>query len=241
MFRQFETISYLGPLRAPPRRTEQWNQQRPGSIGPDGSGAIKALLASANDRTNSDDLIDQISKWLHRMGAADRLEPRRLGSSTHYEVRVVRAGLDCNLLDVGFGISQVLPVLTLAYFAPENSTVIIEEPEIHLHPLAQRLLADLFVEVARERRIQFLVETHSEHLFRRLQYLIAAQEIDAEQCRLYFVEQAHETAELRTLQLDTYGRIANWPEKFFGDAIGDTEEQMSRMLERMISAQESGQ
>jgi hypothetical protein len=239
MFRQFEKISYLGPLRALPRRTEQWNQQRPGSLGPNGSGAIRALLASANDRSNSDELIDQISKWLHKMGAADKLEVQRLGASTHYEVRVVRAGLDCNLLDVGFGISQVLPVLTLAYFAPEDSTVIIEEPEIHLHPLAQRLLADLFVEVSRERRIQFLIETHSEHLFRRLQFLIADQQVEADRCRLYFVQRAQgDGAKLRRLEVDTYGRIANWPEKFFGDAIGETEEQMRRMMERMISTAE---
>ena len=242
MFRRFERISYLGPLRAPPRRTEQWNQQRPGSLGPDGSGAIKALLASANDRQSQGALISEISEWLNRMGAAERLEVRQLGNSTHYEIRVVRDGMDCNLLDVGFGISQVLPVLTLAYFAPRNSTVIIEEPEIHLHPLAQRLLADLFVKVAMDRDIQFLVETHSEHLFRRLQFLIADEQFDEDQCRLYFVERGHEgAAALRGLELDTYGRIANWPENFFGDAIGDTERQMTRMMERMVLAGENRQ
>lgn len=241
MLRRFERVSYLGPLRAPPRRTEQWNQQRPGNLGPDGSGAIKALLASANDRHNEDDLIDKISGWLQRMGAADRLEPRQLGNSTHYEVRVIRGDLDCNLLDVGFGVSQVLPVLVLAYFAPRHSTVIIEEPEIHLHPLAQRLLADLFVEVSQQRHIQFLVETHSEHLFRRLQLLIADQKTDENKCRLYFVEQPNNKAQLRNLKADTYGRIDNWPDRFFGDAIADTEQQMTRMMERMLTTQESNQ
>ncbi|MBU1432375.1 DUF3696 domain-containing protein [Myxococcota bacterium] len=234
--RQFEQISYLGPLRAAPRRTEQWNQQRPGQLGADGASTIKALLASANDRRNPHTLIQKISVWLKRMGIADALEVRQLGNSIHYEVRVLKDGLDCNLLDVGFGVSQVLPVLTLAYFAPLNSTVIIEEPEIHLHPLAQTLLADLFVEVSRERGIQFLVETHSEHLFRRLQFLISDEQVKADDCLLYFVEQTQDgQANLRALEVDGYGRIQNWPEHFFGDALGETERQMMRMMTRMMA------
>ncbi len=68
--------------------------------------------------------------------------------SPRYEVVVERDGSSCNIRDVGIGISQVLPVLTVAHFAPVGSTIVLEEPEIHLHPLAQSVLAELFVEVS---------------------------------------------------------------------------------------------
>ena len=66
-------------------------------------------------------------------------------------------------------------MLVVAHFAPPGSTIILEEPEIHLHPLAQSILAELFVKVSQQRKVQFIVETHSEHLFRRMQTLLARQ------------------------------------------------------------------
>jgi predicted ATPase len=225
-------IVYLGPLRERPKRTYLWNQQSPGDLGPNGEFAIQALLASANDRNKQARgwLVEEVSRWLKTMKVADGLRLVQQGSSVHYEVIVRQGTIDANLVDVGFGVSQVLPVVALAYFVPEGSTVIIEQPEIHLHPLAQTALADLFVEVSRQRRVQFLVETHSEHLFRRLQFLIADEQISLDECRLYFVEKG---ASLQRLEADEYGRIKNWPEKFFGDAIGEVEQQTRRMIERM--------
>jgi predicted ATPase len=168
------------------------------------------------------------------MEVADGFSLGHEGPSVHYEVLVHQGKIKANLVDVGFGVSQVLPVVTLAYFVPEGSTVIVEQPEIHLHPLAQTTLADLFVEVSRTRRVQFLVETHSENLFRRLQFLIADEQVSPEEeCRLYFVKREEEIAALERLEVDRYGRIKNWPEKFFGDAIGEVERQTRRMIERM--------
>ncbi len=157
----------------------------------------------------------------------------------HYEVIVNQGRIKANLVDVGFGVSQVLPVVTLAYFVPEGSTVIVEQPEILLHPRAQTALADLFVTVSRTRRVQFLVETHSEIMFRRLQFLIADEQIAPEDCRLYFVERGKESAELQRLEVDEYGRIKNWPDMFFGDAIGEVERQTRRMIERMSKRKRS--
>lgn len=107
------------------------------------------------------------------MKVAERLEIRQVGRSARYEIVVHQGGTITNLRDVGMGVALVLPVLVAGYFAPAGSTVILEEPEVHLHPLAQAVLAEFFVALSRSRRIQFIVETHSEHLFRRMQTLIA--------------------------------------------------------------------
>lgn len=84
-----------------------------------------------------------------------------------------------DLPDVGFGISQVLPVLVQCFYAPEGSIILIEQPEIHLHPNAQSTLADVMIDVINskengtDRDIQLVIETHSEHFLRRLQRRIA--------------------------------------------------------------------
>ena len=170
------------------------------------------------------------------MKVADSLEVRQQGRSNRYELIVHRDGVACNLRDVGIGVSQVLPVLVVAYFAPPGSTIVLEEPEIHLHPLAQSVLAELFVTISQQRKVQFIVETHSEHLFRRMQTLMARQEVKPDDAAMYFVDRDGKAAKLRALELDAYGRVKNWPEGFFGDALGETREQARLMFERQQAA-----
>ncbi|ABS68965.1 conserved hypothetical protein [Xanthobacter versatilis] len=231
--RELERIIYLGPLRRKPERDYPWNKTKPGDVGSDGRGAVDALLASALLRGDEQNyVVNGVSRWLSKMGVADKLEVRQQGRSNRYELIVHRDGVACNLRDVGIGISQVLPVLVVSYFAPRGSTIILEEPEIHLHPLAQSALANLFVDVSRERGIQFLVETHSEHLFRRMQTLIAKQDASSTDSAMYFVRRKGKSAELCTLEIDDFGRVKNWPSGFFGDALGETREQARLMFER---------
>jgi len=236
------SVAYLGPLRERPERSYMWNRQSPGDLGSRGERAVHALLASANSRTKRKDgkeggqgwLVEKVSGWLARMGVADRLVLERQGRSRYFEVILEAEGRRANIMDVGFGVSQVLPMLVLAYFVPRGGTIIAEQPEIHLHPRAQVGLAELMVEVARERHVQFLVETHSEHVFRRLQFLIADEKVSKDECRLYFVARSDgSAADLRRLEVDEFGRVARWPEHFFGDAVGETERQMRRTMERV--------
>jgi len=229
--RELEKIVYLGPLRRKPERDYVWNKSKPGEVGSDGHRAIDVLLASSLMKGEDQNrIIEGVSKWLARMKVAEKLEVKQLGRSTRYEVVVHRNGVEANLRDVGIGISQVLPVLTVAYFAPQGSTILLEEPEIHLHPLAQSALAELFVEVSKERQIQFIVETHSEHLFRRMQTLIAKRQITKDEAAMYFVEREDKDACMRPLELDDFGRVKNWPVNFFGDALGETREQARLMF-----------
>jgi predicted ATPase len=246
---QVERIAYLGPLRQKPERSYLWNGVAPGDIGERGEYAVAALMASDNAPEAPADgseggrqwLVQRVSAWLARLGVADELRIERQGNSRHYELVVVRGGQTANIMDVGFGISQVLPMLVLAHLVPPGTTVIAEQPEIHLHPRAQAGLADLLVEVAKERRIQFLIETHSEHLFRRLQFRIADEALSTAECRLYFVDRDEDGASaFVTLDVDDFGRVRNWPKQFFGDAVGETERQTRRMLER-LAAKRGGQ
>ena len=181
-------------------------------------------------------MLRSVSHWLQRMGMAEQISVRALGRSGRYELLVHHDGVVANLRDVGVGVSQVLPVLAVAYCAPPGSTVLLEEPEIHLHPLAQAVLAELFAEVGQQRRVQFLVETHSEHLFRRMQTLIARRQTSTAQCRMLFVERRGADAVLVPLDVDEFGAVRNWPPRFFGDAMGEAREQARARAQRMRDA-----
>ncbi len=237
-----DAVAYLGPLREPPERTYLWSGVELRDIGRRGEKAVHALLASDNTAVRPRDdaeggrqwLVGKVSAWLARLGVADELVLERQGHSRHYELVVVRGGQRANLMDVGFGVSQVLPMIVLAHIVPQGSTIVAEQPELHLHPRAQVGLAELMASVSRERRVQFLVETHSEHLFRRLQTLLAHEQLLPSQCALYFVDGGSGAqATLSPLEVDEFGRVANWPAQFFGDAVGETERQTRRMLERV--------
>lgn len=240
-------IIYLGPVRRLAQRDYIWAGRMPASIGDDGARAVDALIASGVALQTAHrgrkappaeaQLFQQTIHWLKEMGLADGLIIRALGGSARYELLIENQGSKSNLKDVGVGVSQVLPVIVSALFAEPGHIVIIEEPESHLHPLAQSLLAELFAQISRERKVQFIVETHSEHLFRRMQTLVAKQEISTvAEAAMYFVEREHNYARLRELELDAFGRVRNWPEGFFGDALGETREQARLMFERQKGA-----
>ena len=115
---------------------------------------------------------------------------------------------------------------------PEGSTLILEQPGIHLHPKVQSQLADLLIEVITERNLQILVESHSEHLLNRLQRRIAEEKISVDKTALYFCRNDDGVSEIDRLDIDEFGNISNWPENFFGDEMEDlfarTEAQMER-------------
>ena len=235
-------IIYLGPVRKLAQRDYVWAGRIPEHIGDDGAKAIDALIASGVERQNARKrgstppiaarLFEETIHWLKRMDLADVLSVRSLGGSARYELLIGQYGEAVNIKDVGVGVSQVIPVIVAALFAKQGHIVIIEEPESHLHPLAQGVLAELLAQVSHERKVQFIVETHSEHLFRRMQTLMAKEQIKPADTALYFVEREGKEALLRALEIDELGRVLNWPSKFFGDTLGETREQTELAIQR---------
>jgi predicted ATPase len=233
---QLNKVSYLGPLRSPPERLYSWAGAIPEDVGWRGESAIQAILAARDRKLNwrpkSPRLpFEQIvAEWLKQMGLIHSFEVSAIGPDRdEYEVRVrVAPNADeVKITDVGFGVSQVLPVIVQCFYAPTNSTVLMEQPEIHLHPSVQASLADLFIaaisarEESEPRRVQLLVESHSEHLLRRLQRRIAEERISENDVALYFCYPGREGAMIDQLEVDPYGDILNWPPDFFGDELED--------------------
>jgi len=249
----FETcldgLYYLGPMRKNPQRDYSRASSRPTGVGKSGEYTIDAILAAQESgqkrnlikRGRLKEFSEMVAFWLKKMGLIHgfRLEEIKHGSNI-WQIKIQmqkgRSEVEVLLPDVGFGVSQILPVITLLYYVPEGSTVILEQPEIHLHPLAQAELADLIVNVSMHRNVQIILESHSEHLLLRLQRLIAEEEIDAEEVKLYFCDNPKGYSRAEYLELDELGNIENWPPLFMGDAFTETTKAELARIKRRKSA-----
>ena len=253
MERLLEGLIYLGPLREPPRRTYHWAGDTVPDVGVRGEYAIAALLSATDAKRELNRGKKQrrqrfdgfIAAWLKDLGVIDSFAVRPIAKGRkEYEV-VVRTrpnAPDVKLTDVGFGVSQVLPALVQAFYAPPHSTVWMEQSEIHLHPRVQAELADALISAVQAhengspRNVQLIVESHSEHLLLRLQRRVAEGKVRPEEVAIYFVHDEPAGAAIEELKLDFYGEIENWPDGFFGDDLGEITARTSAAMQRRIDA-----
>lgn len=224
---------YVGPLRDYPQRIYRWGGEQPQSVGTRGETFVPALLAS---QKVSKAAMENVARSLKELGLVDSFKVQSIAKGRQeYEV-LVKLSADATevpITHVGFGVSQILPVLTLCYYVPDGSTIILEQPEIHLHPAVQAGLADVLIDAIKTRKIQIILESHSEHLLRRLQRRMAEEKFASEDAALYFCEMGERgESHLKPLELNEYGYITNWPEDFFGDEMEDLVEQSKATTRR---------
>jgi len=241
----FANIYYLGPLREYPQRQYTWTGAQPSDMGRRGERCIDALLASREQGTKISrgrklkqfTVEEYVAYWLKELGLIYEFSISEISESTNiYQVKVKRNkdSSFVSLTDVGFGVSQILPVLTLCYYVAEGSTLLVEQPEIHLHPKVQAGLADVFIDAIEKKGIQIILESHSEHLLRRLQRRIAENIITNKQAKVFFCENIGKESHVIPLDVDPFGQIRNWPNGFFGDEMEEIAEMTKAIRERKV-------
>lgn len=227
---QLQAARYVGPLRCIPPRGFEASLTKSEAAWSNGMAAWEALL------TRSQEMVERCSHWMQN---ADRLNSgyglvrtevqeidystgAPLGRAKPRIALVDQAGLTHQALDVGVGISQVLPVVVAAQ-DERASIVSIEQPELHVHPAMQVGLGDLFIDGAIEHGLSFLLETHSEHLILRLLRRIreAAEEGDNEHINpdllgVYYLTNENGRITVTRLPVNTDGDFDTpWPKGFF--------------------------
>jgi predicted ATPase len=165
--------------------------------------------------------------WLQYLGVASSVKSRDQGK-LGYELKVGLSDSDVtyDLTHVGVGVSQVLPILVMCLLADTDSTLVFEQPELHLHPKVQTLLGDFFLSMALCNK-QCIVETHSEYFIDRLRFRIAAASSENELnslTKIYFVEKPSQGSFFREVVINEYGAISDWPEGFFDQSQQQAEE-----------------
>ena len=231
-----EHLVYLGPIRDEPRLTYTNNPPaRITSFGRRGENTAaifhqrkdeEILVPWPRQAPRTATLAEAVAAWMTEIvksGSVDTEDQGRLG----LELSVSPGSVALDLTRVGVGVSQVLPVVVACLSLPPNGVIVLEQPELHLHPAAQQRLADFFIACASGGR-QLIVETHSEYLVTRLRLRIAEDEGD--QVRQFVtilnaeLENGHtRLAPVRTTRL---GALEEWPEGFFDQTASDAEELM---------------
>jgi predicted ATPase len=238
-------IFYVGPLRSAPQRSYLPQSVVGLEVGASGEKTVQLLHQNLKKLIRFVEVPDDLAKFhpaqvrLVEMPLKDAVQQalRLLGieqqlkiTKGHGDYRTLLSLLSqaeeyVSIVDVGFGVSQILPIIAVSLLSPVNSILIFEQPEIHLHPRAQAGLGELFLCLARTGR-RVLVETHSENLINRLRRRIAEDDLNRFEnwVNILFVHPPAEGsgATVEKGRIDRYGNLENWPPTFLAESAIDT-------------------
>lgn len=215
-----ENVNYVSPLRAHPKRYYFLDKAKINTY-------LDTLDGDALAETLKDDedIKKQVNDWLSRFNL--NVEVNKLEDILH-KLTVNQNSLSLDITDVGFGISQVLPVIIQGFLSYENSITLIEQPEIHLHPKMQADLADLFIDIAIKKSAKntsyknLIIETHSEYLIRRLRRRISEGKLSINDIAIYLIRQntdgKNDNSIIEELNIEEKGNF-EYPIEFYGGEL----------------------
>jgi hypothetical protein len=209
----------LGPFRKPPSRWYIFTGTTPQDVGYEGNLLPDFLFRQHEVRKKANEWLEKLD-----IGYEIKIHPLGRSSSDLFELRLLdtrrKNAVEVGLSDVGFGISQILP-LVVQSLAASDQIISVEQPEVHIHPRLQADLGDLFIEASKAPlRNQFIIETHSEHLALRLQRRVREGLISPESISIVYVSRGPDGATVKPLRLDEEGDFMDeFPGGFFPERL----------------------
>lgn len=213
-------VRALAPVRTRPRRSYDPTELGQSSEGDD---LIKSLAQAARSRPEEwKKLQERIEKFGRQTQLFEVIQIKKLGraDSDPFQVHVKTKGREANIIDVGYGVSQALPLFAMLVEAQQD-TLLIQQPEVHLHPIAQAAIGSVLVDVVSDRvSPDIIVETHSDFLVNRVLRHVRDRKIKTSNLKILFFEKVEFNTRIRELKVDENGTIIDPPEayeKFFVD------------------------
>lgn len=205
-------FNYVSSFRLPPERT-YYRKPNANKIGVNGEGYIDQIIEWEE---SNHDKFQELFEAVTTLGLFHSIESNKMkGGRFELNVKVNENSTLASLTDVGFGISQFLPIIVADLQLNSHSCLAVSQPEIHLHPKIQATLGDYFAKQVNETKKQYIVETHSEYLINRLRLLIVKGELQPEDVKLYYMENDGDKTTTYPIELTTDGQIKNAPQGFF--------------------------
>jgi len=212
--RMFEGVGRRGatsvaPIRTKPRRTyDQVTEE----FTPEGE-HVPFVLSGILSDSSARNLLERFG---NESGLFNHISIKKLGNkiSDPIQVLVTNSGRPANLLDVGYGVSQALPVVVESVLVAPEQLLLLQQPEVHLHPRAQAALGSLFVDLHRESNKQFVIETHSDYIIDRVRQEVARGRVDASDVQLLYFEKEGSETRVFPIDIDRRGNVVDPPPSY---------------------------
>lgn len=241
---EFNKINIIGPIREVPLR-HYLSLDMYSEIGIKGENTAQFLgqygdspincFFPEDSKIRNVPLIDAVAKWADHMG----IEHPSVVNTDVPGAKLTQIMIGGqNLADVGFGVSQVLPILVEGLTMQSGSTLMLEQPEIHLHPKMQMEIADFLVKMAGHDKY-LIVETHSDHIINRIVKRALEDPAFREKVKIYYIEKHQNGSSSWTeVQINELLGIDKAPEGFFDQYAAETEQILQRGYQNMKSKRE---
>jgi len=200
----------FAPVRTRPLRTYDPIK---GAVSPEGD-HVPLILATLARSSDWQVLASALESFGRHSGLFTAVEVRQLGSSESdpFQIQIHIGGKAVNLIDVGYGVSQILPIVVDCLRGEEGGIFLLQQPEVHLHPRAQAELGSFLAVLAKQQNKRFVIETHSDYIVDRIRMDIRDKKgITPEDVALLYFERKNGEATIHRLELDEQGNILNPP------------------------------
>jgi len=215
-------MKYLSPLRASPERIYIHYSNNAADISESGANSAHVLWAKKNEIVEFDKenirLLDALHKCIKILGLGQEISSERI-SDMVYQIglKIKNSNSAVSLADVGFGYSQVLPVILLGLLNNDDNLLLIEQPEIHLHPSSASKLADLFLTFIKDKK-KFIIETHSQELINMLRLRVIQDPSLKNLINIVFIDQDENGTQIKQFEIDENGMFPEWPNGFLDES-----------------------
>jgi len=225
----------IAPLRAKPKRTYDPIREIDSPEGEHVPMLMMRLDHGEEKKWRS--LHDDLVNFGKQSGLFSDIKVRRHGKqiSDPFQLQVkVQSGSHANIMDVGYGVSQSLPILVSLLSANgkgtsprrvgnASKTFLLQQPEVHLHPRGQAEMAELFARTAKKGRNRFLIETHSDYIVDRMRILVRRKFLRPDDISIIFFEPGKNAVQMHNIYLDKFGNLKNAPDSYRSFFLKETD------------------
>ena len=201
----------FAPIRSKPQRTYDPLKE---DANPEGSDVPMVLMnMSRTDERGWKALKGELVAFGQSSGLFTDIHVRRLGTSMGdpFQLQIKVNGPRANVIDVGYGVNQLLPILVRLFNADSGMTFLMQQPEVHLHPKGQAELSSLFTALVKQRRHRFVIETHSDAMINRARIEIMNKRIAPEDVSLIYLEPAGNSVNVHNVRFDEQANLLGAP------------------------------
>lgn len=223
IFQTFDDkVNYISSFRLHPERTYLEKTKSELKVEKFGEGYLDQIIFWQTKKSKK---FTELIHIMKKLSLLQEIVAKRIdGGRFEMMVKTKENGTLTSISDVGFGISQFLPIIVADLQLPIDSTLFVAQPEIHLHPSVQSLFGDYLVDQINTTNKNYVVETHSEYLLNRIRLAIVKGQLKEDELSIYFVENKADDAILHKIKFAKNGQILNAPEDFFKTYMMDVME-----------------